>query len=400
MKVKSIFVSMLAIAALASCSRQEFVDPPSPQEGSKMLVDITLSNGEQTKAQGPATVAQDKTINNVTVFFLNATDQIVSKTYVPQASLADGTDGVKTATVETRSTATQMMVIANLGEDRTTGTLNVSTKSQLEGVVQSLITSGASPAPVQVATDVLMSGEGAVQNMTASQDGSASTADASVTLNFIAAKITLSSIALGNDVKGTYGTDFKFTRAFLLNVQTNSWYFPTTTGSYIPDPKAYANGSAWDNHWGDNPGYPVVTDFSQALDFSDMTNPQTDIAHWYVFENDPTSVASSEHPTILVVEVEWTKTQADNTDIDHPIAEQKVMKMFNVIFAPGDKGVIKAGQAYNVALTFNGDFRPESDGGNGGGGDDNPDQPNVNANVAITVTPANWTDQSTEKPFE
>ena len=74
--------------------------------------------------------------------------------------------------------------------------------------------------------------------------------------------------------------------------------------------------------------------------------------------------------------------------------------MFNVIFAPGDKGEIKAGQAYNVALTFNGDFRPEDEGGNGGGGDDNPDQPNVNANVAITVTPADWTDQSTEKPFE
>ena len=56
MKVKSIFVSMLAIAALASCSRQEFVDPGlGPQEGSKMLVDITLSNGEQTKAQGVAT---------------------------------------------------------------------------------------------------------------------------------------------------------------------------------------------------------------------------------------------------------------------------------------------------------------------------------------------------------
>nr|WP_242506920.1 fimbrial protein [Parabacteroides goldsteinii] len=250
MKVKSIFVSMLAIAALASCSRQEFVDPPSPQEGSKMLVDITLSNGEKSKAAGVATVDEDKTINNVTVFFLNATDQIVSKTYVPGASLTPTEDGTgKTVSVETRSTATQMMVIANLGEDRTTGTLNVSTKSQLEGVVQSLITSGGSPAPVQVKTDVLMSGEGVVQNMTANPDGGASTANASVTLNFIAAKITLSSIALGNDVKGTYGTDFKFTRAFLLNVQTNSWYFPTTN-SYIPTPKAYANGSAWDANWG------------------------------------------------------------------------------------------------------------------------------------------------------
>ena len=63
-------------------------------------------------------------------------------------------------------------------------------------------------------------------------------------------------------------------------------------------------------------------------------------------------------------------------------------------------GVIEAGKAYNVDLTFNGDFRPESEGGNGGGGDDNPDKPNISANVGITVTPAEWTNTSTPKPFE
>lgn len=394
--MKSVLVSMLAIAALASCSRQEFVDPPGPQEGGKMLVDITLNSGETTKASGAATVADDKTISDVTVFFLNPTNQIVSKQWVDGSGLTDDGSGVKTATLETRSTATQMMVIANLGGDRTTGTLNVSTKAQLQAVVQSLINTDNPPLPVQVTGDVLMSGEGTVDNMTASPDGSASTADASVTLNFIAAKITLSSIELGADVKGDYGTDFKFTRAFLLNVQTNSWYFPTAS-SYIPDPKAYANGSAWDASWGVDPGYPVVADFNQALNFPDMNAAKTDIAHWYVFENNPTSVQQAEHPTILVVEVEWTKTKAD---ADAGVTEEKVMKMFNVIFAPGDKGEIKAGQAYNVALTFNGDFRPENQGGNGGGGDDKPDQPNVNANVAITVTPADWTDQATPKPFE
>ena len=40
--MKTVFLSMLAIAALASCSRQEFIDPHGgPQEGDKMLVDIT-----------------------------------------------------------------------------------------------------------------------------------------------------------------------------------------------------------------------------------------------------------------------------------------------------------------------------------------------------------------------
>lgn len=396
--MKSVFLSMLAIAALASsCSKQEFVDPPGPQEGTKKLVDIILSSGKQTKAAGAATVAEDKTINDVTVFFLNPTDQIVSKQWVSATGLTDNEDGTaKTATVETRSTASQMMVIANLGNDRTTGTLNVSTKAQLEAVVQSLINTDTPPLPVQVKGDVLMSGIGAVEDMTADADGGNSTATSAVTLNFVAAKINLSKIELGADVKGIYGTDYKFTRAFLLNVQTNSWYFPTAN-SYIPTPKAYANGVAWEGNWGTDPGYTVAADFNQSLNYPDMNAAKTDIAHWYVFENNPASVASSENPTILVVEVEWTKTKADPTE---GVEEVKVMKMFNVIFAPGDKGVIKAGQAYNVALTFNGDFRPEDEGGNGGGGDDNPDQPNVNANVAITVTPADWTDQSTEKPFE
>lgn len=397
--MKTVFLSMLAIAALASCSKQEFIDPPGPQEGEKMLVDITLSSGEITKASGVATATEDKTISNVTVFFLNPTDQIVSRQYVTGASLADGdTPGTKTATVETRTTATKMMVIANIGEDRTaTGqTLNVSTRSQLVNVVQDLVSTDSPPLPVQVKGDVLMSGEGTVSAMTGDPDGGASTATAEVSLNFISAKITLTKIELGAQVQGTYGADFKFTRAFLLNVQTKSHYFPTAS-SYIPDPKAYANGVTWETAWGTDPGYPVVTDFSQALNYPDMNTPQTDIAHWYVFENDPATVAQTEHPTILAVEIEWTKTKADD---GAGVAEEKVKKMFNVIFAPGDKGVIKAGQAYNVALTFNGDFRPESDGGNGGGGDDNPDQPNISANVSITVTPADWTDAPTEKPFE
>lgn len=49
--MKSIFLSMLAIAALASCTKENFnVDPPVPQ-GEKMLVDITLSSGKKQRRQ-------------------------------------------------------------------------------------------------------------------------------------------------------------------------------------------------------------------------------------------------------------------------------------------------------------------------------------------------------------
>ena len=336
---------MLAIAALASCTKENFnVDPPGSQ-GEKMLVDITLSSGKKTKAAGAAAAAGDQTIDNVTVFFLNATDQIVSKHYVNSVGLTeDETDPTaKTATIETRSTAVNMMVIANIGESRvgTGGTLDVATRAQLVKVVQDLAVGSPALLPVQVKGDVLMSGEGAVNNMTP-QEGGASTADASATLNFIPAKITLAKIALGADVQGIYNTDFKFTRAFLLNVQTKSHYFPTVT-SYIPDPKAYANGVAWEASWGTDPSHPVVADFNQALSFADMEAAKTDIAHWYVFENDPASVVPADKPTTLVIEVEWRKVKGNGDDI----ADEKVKKMFNVIFAPGDKGVIEAGKAYS-----------------------------------------------------
>lgn len=122
-----------------------------------------------------------------------------------------------------------------------------------------------------------------------------------------------------------------------------------------------------------------------------MTTPATDQGHFYVFENRPTSTDKTQNPTTLVVQVEWKQKKNPET---------KVKKMFNVIFAPGEAGVIEAGKAYNVALTFNGDFRPEEDGGgSGGGGTDTPDEQNLPTNVSVSVTPASWTDTSTNKPF-
>lgn len=230
--MKTVFLSMLAIAALASCSKQDFIDPPSPnpQEGEKMLVNITLSSGEITKASGAATTAEDKPINNVTVFFLNATDQIVSRQYVSGTSLTEDPEnaGVKQATVETRTTATKMMVIANIGEDRTAtgGTLNVATRSQLVNVVQDLVNTDNPPLPVQVKGDVLMSGEGNVSEMVADPTGGASTATAAVTLDYIAAKITLSKIELGASSTGSVWYGFQIHTCFFVECADQISLFP------------------------------------------------------------------------------------------------------------------------------------------------------------------------------
>ena len=381
MKVKSIFLSMLAIAALASCSKEEAgIDPPVPQ-GEKMVVDLSVDTGIDTKAIGVPGADEDKAISDLTVFFVDGAGSIITKKYLNTGDLTDAA-GVKSAKIETKSTAVKMLAIANVGSDLTTGAnpLNVGSETLLKAVVKSLITSSNTN---QVKGNLLMSAD--------KSTSAPWTANANATAKFVAAKITLSSLSLGSSVQGVYGTDFKFEGAFLLNVQTNSYYFPTS-GSYVPTAPNYVNGVNWQPGWGDNPGHTVVSEFN--LDLSgvvDMTTPATDQGHFYVFENRPTSTDKTQNPTTLAVQVEWKKKKNPET---------KVKKMFNVIFAPGEAGVIEAGKAYNVALTFNGDFRPEEDGGgSGGGGTDTPDEQNLPTNVTVSVTPASWTDTSTNKPF-
>ena len=411
--MKTVFLSMLAIAALASCSRQEFIDPHGgPQEGDKMLVDITLGNGEMTRAADVPNDTEEKTITDITVFFLNNSNQIVSRTFVTGGSLINDPDDTqgekKKATVETRTTATRVMVIANIGEDRTgTGkALNVSTRDQLEAVLQDLVFEDGTPpalVPFQEKNNLLMSGEGTVLPMTPGGTPTEPfTSTASVDLNYIAAKITLKSITVTNQAQGDYGDgkDFVFTKAYLLNVQTKSHYF----SPYLPTADlAFVNGT-WDTDaWGAS-DLPIAKDFEQKLTIASITKdaPVENLAHWYVFENKPASTAKTDNPTILAVQVKWLEEKqgeykADGTQVD---VDKYVLKNFNVIFAPGDKDIIEAGKAYDVALTFSGDFRPGTSGGNAGGGEDKPDEPNIKANVTVTVTPAVWKPETTEKPFE
>ena len=203
------------------------------------------------------------------------------------------------------------MVIANIGEDRTaTGKpLNVSTKDQLVAVLQDLaVSDGNTPPaliPFQEKGNLLMSGTGTVSTMT--PGGTLTdpfTATASVQLNYIAAKITLKSITVTNQAQGEYGDgkDFIFTKAYLLNVQTKSHYFPT----YLPATAdlSFANGTWEEDAWGTS-DLPIVADFSQVLTIPTITagTAVTDQAHWYVFENNPASTAKGDHPTILAVQI-------------------------------------------------------------------------------------------------
>lgn len=380
---------MLAIAALASCSKENGEDPSPPvPQGEPMTVNFSINTGVETKATGVPGTNEDKAISDITVFFVDATGSIITKKYLQTSDLSDAA-GVKSATVETKSTANKMLAICNLGSDLTgaSGSLNASTETQLKAVVRSLVNG---TTQTQVKGNLLMSAEGTLTDKTTAAPY---TAKAEVTAKFVAAKITLASVAVGTGAQGTFGSseDFSFDGAFLLNVQTNSFYFPSAGGSHVPATQNYVNGINWVVGWGTDPGYTVVPEFN--LDLSGVvTPPATNAGHFYVFENRPTSADKAQNPTTLVLQVDWLKKKG--------APEDRVKKYFNVIFAPGEGGVIEAGKAYNVSITLNGDFRPTDEGGgSGGGGTDTPDEPNVKLDVTVTVTPADWTDTPTNKPF-
>ena len=68
--MKTVFLSMLTIAALASCSRQDFIDPndgPTPGgPGKNVVVELTINGTSlSSKAGGAVTNDDDKSILQV-----------------------------------------------------------------------------------------------------------------------------------------------------------------------------------------------------------------------------------------------------------------------------------------------------------------------------------------------
>lgn len=397
MKVKSIFVSMLAIAALASCARQEFIDPPGPK-GKEMVVDLTISGSalSTSKAAGAATNATDKTIKDLTVFGVNQTSgAVITKKYFATGELTDdtGTPGNKIVEFATTDQTTEIHVIANIGEDLTVAgkDLNVNSLKSLQNVKASLIVP-VTNAPKQTEGNVLMSGSTqAVIPATPAGPGGAGAANgtASVILNFIASKIILTALNRTATSQGVYGTDFTFDNALLTNVQTSAYYV-RDAGSYIGEIAAGVRPALAPLTWAtgrNGQADQEVTDFNQTISTTnfDNTHPIENVAYWYVFENSD----QTKH-TNLLIQYSWLKTT------DQPMVTQ----YFPVTFGGGDKPAIEPGQAYAVTLTFNGDFRPENQGGGGGGGGtDDPDTPVVPGAVDVTVTPTDWNDAPTAKPF-
>lgn len=417
MKVRNLFLSMCAIAALASCSKNDDVAPSSNAKEARVTLQLK-GDGVETRAQEDPD-EPGAGIKDVTVFFFNQTGFIVGTPKYIEA--ADITSPIKTTT-----DATQVAVIANLGENKTAtgGELSgVNSIAQLKEKVLSSVTTTTQPTTThtinQTKDRLYMSGMGKV---TLQADGL--TGAAEVQLHFLTSRIKSVGIEwLAADQNQNYGTltQFKddkgkwFTikQVYLMMSQTNSRPLPVGAetndggvvwaGSFAPDAAQF--GFAGGLSWGAAPWEPVPTprpvqtdSYIVAKDFTAAGNTIANLIdgnRWYVFENP----ASSTYPTGLIVEVLWRRVeQAEYNGPD------VLTKYFTIYFgekkagtSPANQPYLEPGKTYDIKLKLSGTFKP---GENGGGGGDNPSKPSVDANITVSVEAAKWTTTAViEKEF-
>lgn len=406
MKMRSILLSVLAIAVLASCAKDDGLGSGDNGDAAEAKVTLRLkgngSSGPSSRAGG-AVVGDNSTINTLTVFFFNASGGVIGD---PQWIATGTTTTDLTTTTDARTVA----VIANLATNPTlvgevfAGVKNLtSLRSKLGDLLDGTTLT-------QTSTNLYMSGIATLSDFT--RVGDTEKATATVQLRFVGARIRVSSITWNggavNDnqyvAKDQFTAqttaDFTIERVYLMNVQTKTQFLPNTINwsaatlpvatlgnDYITKAaRSFAGGVNWADPW--TGGAP--TGFVQNADYTVETMPTvagstlTNVGHWYVFTNNVAENAG-EHPTALVIETKW-RSVANSTNVN-----EHLTRYFTVYFGIGDRDPIVAGNDYQVTLRLNGSFKPIGDGGDGGGGTDDPTKPTVNSAVDITVTPATWT---------
>ena len=410
MKVKSLFLSMCAIAALASCSQSDDValtggDAPE----AKVILKLEGDGVNATRAAGTEEAATEPgaAIKNVTVFFFNQTGFIVGK---PQFKAVS--DPSKKIPITTTTDAAEVVVIANLGDKTADGTFDgIASLSQLQALdFSSIATDGAGKVTVNQSKDNLYS-SGMGEITFNDNEGTAS-----VQLHFVAARIKTVKIAWTADqnyaatekaLKDDNTKWFTIKKVYMMTAQTNSPLIPATTGTwkgFVPQNYAFAGGVAWGAApwtWTDNNiGEPKQTDdyLALAADLVESTSNTNQIDNalasksWYLFENS----SASSHPTGLVIEVLW-RSKDQSTDVNDLLP-----KYFTMYFGEsGTSGtaqpLLEAGKTYTMTLSLKGSFKP---GGNAGGGGDDPTKPSVDASVEVTVDAAKWTTAEITKDFQ
>lgn len=408
MKVKSLFLSMCAIAALTSCSQSDDVAPTggdAPE--AKVILKLEGDGVNATRAPGAEEPATESgaAIKDVTVFFFNPTGFIVGKPqYIEAASIGNP--------ITTTTDAAEVVVIANLGDKTADGTFDgISSLSRLQKLdFSSIATDGTGKVTVNQSKDNLYSS--GMGEITFNDN----TGTAEVQLHFVAARIKTVKIAwtAGQNYAATEQALkddntkwFTIKKVYMMTAQTNSPLIPATTGTwkgFVPQSYAFAGGVAWGVApwtWADNNiGEPKQTDdyLALAADLVESTSNVNQIDNalanksWYLFENSPAST----HPTGLVIEVLW-RSKDQSTEVNDLLPKYFTMYFGESGTSGAAQPLLEAGKTYDMTLSLKGGFQP---GGNAGGGGDDPTKPSVDASVEVSVNVAKWTTAEIAKDFQ
>lgn len=409
MKVRSLFLSMCAVVALASCSQNDDETPGVKSDAPEAKIVIKLEgtgNQPGSRVAGLESnddlAAKNGKVNDLTIFVFNNSGTVIAKKYF-------GTPATGANEVPTTTDAKEVAVVTNTGDQTGAGLLfaTVSSKDALKAVLADMFLNpdDKTGAVTQKDDNVYMSGVGAVGEF-ADENGTLK-ASVTVQLKYLAARVQLKDITFnGKDVTdnkyvqasaydASTDANFTITRVYLMNVQRATHFLPATdAGSdYMAQgDKIFAGGVAWTDPWtGTEPNnYKPNNEYtieagSDKFD-AQSGNKISDIGHWYTFANTGVSDMGN-HPTALVVEVKWRKTQAND---GQGISKEDQTLYFTTYFGGGDQVELEPGKVYTVSLKLNGNFKPTNDGGSGGGGTEDPTKPTVNSAIEVTVTPATW----------
>lgn len=363
MKKIQFLVAALAALSMFSCSNEE-VTGEAPQVNAKAKVTISLQGKGETRATDDATPhTNDTEINNYIAFFFTNEGALVSKHYVSDPTQNDANS------LTTITTAKKVCIIANTGALEGGLFANVTTENQLKAVSGSLAKETLTPfsTATQTGTNVWSTGTSTVTfNMDTKQG------EATVNMHFLAAKImvTVDDRRMNNDDPSKIQIINK--DIVLLNAGGEAHFFAADADKMVQT--KWFNGDV---------SYANPTNTVEGT-FLSETYAANGI-YFYAFGN-----SSEDQPTILAIKAERVENNNEATTVYYPIA-----------FSAADAGADTSeyadfvpGNAYDVTLTLTGDVAA----GDGGGTID-PEEPLVEAGVAVTISKATWNIKPVGKTF-
>lgn len=360
-KIKFLAVALAAFT-MFSCTNDEVENLGNNAPGEQAVLTIKLKgdgdNQAQSRAAGPATDTEDAMINDYLVFLFRDGGAL---------DCAPHEGNGATATIRTGTTAAKKAyVIANTGTLANGPFAAVKTEADLLAVAGSLM-DNTNNASTQTKTNLWMSG---VEDVTF-RNGT--TGEASVSLNYVAAKIQL--IVKDNRANMSSGTiQITDNQVVLLFAGKSGKFFGTQksvqTDFYTGDDSysgAFNTNVTKSTALSDAVGTPFTANAGEAV-----------FNHFYTFGNDGTT-----QPTILAIKSTKTVNSTSST-IYYPVH-----------FTTTDAGeTIEPGKSYTVTVTLNGDVEAGA-----GGGTTDPEAPVISSSIEVTVTAATWSPVTVTKDF-